>query len=974
MRTLNARYLRRVCPSMAPNSLYCGSMPKLFITQLSRNGRPTFIARRGYATADSRLDLVRLDAKWQKRWEERNSRTTPNASKIGNGQQKYVLPMFPYPSGDLHLGHLRVYTISDTVARFQAMQGYDIMHPIGFDAFGLPAENAAIERGTDPAIWTQQNMEKMRAGFRSVNAHWDWDRELSTCDPSFYKHTQRIFLLLHERGLAYQAISKVNYDPIDKTVLANEQVDANGRSWRSGAKVEQRELKQWFLKISEFRDALLDDIEYLSKDAKWPERVLTMQKNWIGKSVGAKVQFPTLAYGQSTHGAIEVFTTRPDTLFGVQYIALSSDHPIVRELSKRDFELEAFLDTIPALPSDSKIGYLLPDVRAINPLAYDEKTPDATKASIPIYVAPYVLGDYGHGAVMGVPGHDIRDHHFWKHNRGADPIRTVISGTPDEATVTFAPESELFTNHGTLTESCGPYAGQTTAEATENIIKMLEANNLGTRAETWRLRDWLISRQRYWGTPIPIIHCDSCGPVPVPEEELPVELPNVESHWLKGRAGNPLETAHDWVNVSCPKCHAPAKRDTDTMDTFVDSSWYFMRFPDSKNKDLPFSPESAATWMPVDCYVGGVEHAILHLLYSRFITKFLATTSLWPADAKLDAPVEPFKQVLTQGMVHGKTYSDTVTGKFLKPSEVDLSNPSKPIVIATGEAANVSYEKMSKSKYNGVPLGDCLSKYGADATRAHMLFQAPVTEVLEWDEERIAGITRWLRRLHDFVQQKVNVWEKLQNSAEPFNAESYFTDTQKALAENKDEKLVAFEANKALWHAVQLTILSVTESYGRSYSLNTVVSDLMSLTNTIIDTASLQDPLIQLHATQTLLQMMAPITPAFAEECWEIIASSLHQAPTSVFDHLFPQSDGTLEMLAPSTQPCAVQINGKLKFAVDIPIPPAELSGNELSSWVTEQLLRTEEGKTRLGGGRFDVKKARKVIVVRGGKTINFVL
>lgn len=757
----------------------------------------------------------------------------------------------------------------------------------------------------------------------------------------------------------------VNYDPVDKTVLANEQVDANGRSWRSGAMVEQRELKQWFLKISAFRDALLDDLEYLSQDGKWPERVLTMQKNWLGKSKGAKINFPTLAYGQKTHGAIEVFTTRPDTLFGVQYLALSSAHPIVQELAKTDFELAAFLDTMPALPADSKVGYLLPEIRAINPMAYDESTPDATKASIPIYVAPYVLGDYGHGAVMGVPGHDTRDHSFWKYNRGEEPIRMVISGTPDEATVTFATESEPYINHGRLTTNCGSYAGQTTAEATENIVKMLEANNLGSGTETWRLRDWLISRQRYWGAPIPIIHCDSCGPVPVPEEDLPVELPNVDGHWAKGKAGNPLEEAHDWINVPCPKCHSPAKRDTDTMDTFVDSSWYFMRYPDPHNKQLPFSPESAATWSPVDCYIGGVEHAILHLLYARFITKFLATTPLWPQETKSEAPAEPFKCLLTQGMVHGKTYSDPENGRFLKPSEVDISDPSKPIVIATGQIANVSFEKMSKSKYNGVPPVDCLSKYGADATRAHMLFQAPVTEVLEWDEERISGITRWLRRLHDFVKRQSPEWKNTQQSVGAFGAEAFFS-----TAENSLPNKAALEANKDVWRAVQNTILSVTESYGTTYSLNTVVSDLMGLTNTIIDTASLQDPLIQLHAVKTLIQMMAPITPAFSEECWEILSTS---PQSSVFDHRFPTPDNTLGMLAPSTQACAVQINGKLKFAVDIPIPPSELKGDELSSWITKQILRTEEGKTKLVG-KMNVESAKKIIVVRGGKTVNYVL
>jgi leucyl-tRNA synthetase len=537
----------------------------------------------------------------------------------------------------------------------------------------------------------------------------------------------------------------VNYDPVDKTVLANEQVDANGMSWRSGAKVEKRLLKQWFLKISEFREDLLADLELL--EGAWPQRVLAMQKNWLGKSTGARIRFPVIAYDKNVHSDIEVFTTRPDTLFGVQYVALASTHPIAQELAKDDVELQAFLDTMPALPPESKVGYLLPHVRAINPLAFEESTPDATKASLPIYVTPYLLGDYGDGAVMGVPGHDPRDHAFWKHNHYDEPIRMVIAQSADDSTV--AVTNAPYVHHGHLTSHSGPYAGLTTAEATKRILGVLEPKGLGSAVETWRLRDWLISRQRYWGTPIPIIHCESCGPVPVPEDQLPVELPSVEDHWSKGKAGNPLEDAHDWVNTTCPKCNGAAKRDTDTMDTFVDSSWYFMRFTDPHNKEQLFDPNVAESTLPVDLYVGGVEHAILHLLYARFISKFVASTSLWKSKNK----GEPFKQLLAQGMVHGKTYSDPSNGRFLKPDEVDLSVPSKPVVISTGEVANVSFEKMSKSKYNGVDPMICMEKHSADATRAHILFQAPVSEVLEWDEEKITGITRWFQRIYDHIDQ-----------------------------------------------------------------------------------------------------------------------------------------------------------------------------------------------------------------------------
>lgn len=829
---------------------------------------------------------------------------------------------------------------------------------------------------------------------------------------------------------------------MDKTVLANEQVDANGCSWRSGAKVEKRRLKQWFLKISEFRDDLLKDLDFLAKGGAWPERVLAMQKNWLGKSIGARIKFPVVAYDQSTHSDIEVFTTRPDTLFGVQYVALASTHPIVQALAKTDPELQAFLDTIPTLPADSKVGYLLPHVRAMNPLAYDESTPAAAKDELPIYVAPYVLGDYGDGAVMGVPGHDTRDHAFWKNNRFDEPIRMVIAPSADGSIIPIS--DGPFIHHGHLTSHCGTYAGLTTAQATKKIIEVLESKKMGSTAETWRLRDWLVSRQRYWGTPIPIIHCNSCGPVPVPEDQLPVELPTVEGHWMKGKAGNPLDDAHDWVNTSCPKCHGPAKRDTDTMDTFVDSSWYYMRYIDVKNENMLFNPKKADDSLPVDIYIGGVEHAILHLLYARFISKFIARTGLW--NSKNFG--EPFKKVLTQGMVHGKTYSDPSNGRFLKPDEVDLSVSSKPIVVATGEQANVSFEKMSKSKYNGVDPSECMSKYGADVTRAHILFQAPVNEVLEWHEEKISGITRWLRRVHEHIASLQDVWIGLNEitpkayfiefgqAAEGGQEMLKYTESLAREFENRPGpkdiskegildglsdlkfRIQLLERDKALWRLVQTTIQNVTRSYSETYSLNTVVSDLMTLTNAIIEHGDLTrnhkgpdrvnaeisstfeinngnsdiSSTLQVNkwATKALIQMMAPITPAFSEECWELLQHSDRKGQASspskeglspaepeswqhsVFDSEFPEMDGTIEWFPPTTQPCAVQVNGKLKAVVELPIPEKGLGGEELNKWLTGELLATDEGKKL--EQKLHITEAKKVIVVHGGKTINFVI
>jgi leucyl-tRNA synthetase len=791
-------------------------------------------------------------------------------------------------------------------------------------------------------------------------------QELTTCDPKYYKHTQRIFLLLHEHGLAYQAESMVNYDPVDKTVLANEQVDANGYSWRSGAKVEKKLLKQWFLRISAFRDALLEDLDLLARNGDWPEHVLSMQRNWLGKSKGARIKFQILAYDDTKHPAIEVFTTRSDTLFGVQYVALAATHPLVIEQSKKDAQLRSFLDNMPNLPQDSKDGFLLPNIRAINPLAFDPLTPDATKASLPIYVASYVLADYGDGAVMGVPGHDLRDNAFWKLNRSGDPIRMVVK----QPTISEDLSNEdTYVHQGVLTSHSGRFAGKRSARAAQEIVELLKRNELGDFAETWRLRDWLISRQRYWGTPIPIIHCESCGPVPVPVDQLPVELPQVEGHWLRGKAGNPLEDAHDWVNTQCPNCHSPAKRDTDTMDTFVDSSWYFMRFADPQNAEMPFSPEAVNGLLPVDLYIGGVEHAILHLLYARFIYKFLATTPLWPAGDSNDICGEPFKQLLTQGMVHGKTYTDPSTGRFLKPEEVSLDTPSQPTIIATGETANVSFEKMSKSKYNGVDPTTCIEMYGADATRAHMLFQAPASEVLEWDEGKISGVTRWMTKLYDYICRNNTVTKLSLNES----SKSYFTTKLPSISSVDQKELLIWDKEIDLWLSVQRTIISVTESFSTASTLNTVVSDLMTLSNTLLESEKACNEALRYHALFAVLRMMAPITPAFAEECWSI----LHESPASIFKQAFPTPDDTLEMLQQQrrSQACAVQINGKLKFAATIPLPPGDMTGNELSQWVTEKILETDEGRQRLnGGGNMDVSKAKKVIVVRGGKTVNFVL
>ncbi|KAK3997614.1 hypothetical protein QBC44DRAFT_279767 [Cladorrhinum sp. PSN332] len=960
-------YGRSIGRSLPKLGSLCPKRPcynKLFHPPILNSPRSfTFTALRCYA--DAKLDLPALDLKWRQRWASLPAETTQDTSKE---KGKYILPMFPYPSGYLHLGHLRVYTIADVVARFHSLQGHDVMLPMGWDAFGLPAENAAIERGINPATWTKSNINKMKEQLDLMNGSWDWSRELATCDPTFYKHTQNIFLLLHEKGLAYQTEAEVNYDPVDKTVLANEQVDANGRSWRSGAKVEKRKLKQWFLRISEFRESLLKDLEVLAKDEAWPERVLTMQKNWLGKSTGATIKFPVMAFDHDMHAAIEVFTSRPDTLFGVQYVALASNHPIVAQLAKRDPELQAFLDTLPGFPPDSKVGYQLPHIRVVNPLAYHPETPDATKQSIPVYVAPYVLGDYGEGAVMGVPGHDVRDHSFWKLHQDDRPVRIVLAASEDESTTAMA--NEPFVDHGVMTENSGQYKGKSSKEAGQEIVSMLEAHGLANPVDKWRLRDWLISRQRYWGTPIPIVHCGSCGAVPVPEDQLPVELPEVDEHWAGKKTGNPLETLDEWVNTECPKCHGPAKRDTDTMDTFVDSSWYYARFIDPHNAEKPFDAEKAKTKLPVDIYIGGIEHAILHLLYARFIYKFLMPSSLVSAEGEAPTEVhEPFRRLITQGMVHGKTYTNPATGLFLKPDEVDLADPLKPKVVATGEPAITSYEKMSKSKYNGVDPTGVITQHGADATRAHMLFQAPVSEILDWDGDKIVGVTRWLGRLWELVHKM-----EPSTSAGSQNPKEYFEESARKLDSMSAEELARWDADATIWREVQKTVKSTRASYEKVYALNTVVSDLMGLSNVILSNQEKGSGHIVREAVSSLVRMMAPITPAFAEECWSV----LEPARGSIFqageEAKFPGVDGSLELLQPRKQPCAVQVNGKLKFVVEIPKPAGGLKGDELRSWVVGEVMKSEEGRKKLESIGVHVEKAKKVIVIKEGKLVNFVV
>jgi leucyl-tRNA synthetase len=746
-------------------------------------------------------------------------------------------------------------------------------------------------------------------------------------------------------------------------------------------------LKQWFFRITAFKEELLKDLDLLS--GGWPERVLSMQRNWLGKSNGAKVKFAVTSK-HSGNRDVEVFTTRPDTMYGVEYIALSLDHPLVQESAKSDAGLKAFIDEAASLPPDSKVGYRLKDVYASNPLQVIDKESPHISRELPVFVAPYVLSGYGEGAVMGVPGHDTRDLAFFKENLQPEFIPVVIQSEAqvhEDSSLVSAHDAKAFTNEGYLTSRCWKYQGLSSKEAAKQIVTDLEKLGRGETAESWRLRDWLISRQRYWGTPIPMIHCTSCGPVPVPVDQLPVKLPEIGGEWFKAQKGNPLESAaDDWLHTECPKCHGPAKRDTDTMDTFVDSSWYYMRYLDPKNHNEPFSPTVAR---PVDIYIGGVEHAILHLLYARFIYKFLTQTELFPELAHTQpspaAPAvsEPFRTLLSQGMVHGRTYSEPSTGRFLLPSELDLTDKKNPLIKGTTVRPNISYEKMSKSKHNGVDPMICVEKYGADTTRAHVLFSAPIAEVLEWDETKIVGIERWFVRLWKLVLDATTTLSQTTQGKLNLSLEDI---QQKPHAFPKLPNLINLpDADIDALLATHETIVSITNCIEKNpYALNTVISDLTKLTNTLSSNRP-TNPEILYTCISSLLRLLAPIAPALTSETWEILhselstnAEAINMATTTWPQPLLTETEANA-LRSRGGQNVGVQINGKLRFNVTIPrlmsgattTPSSEIKIDE-KTWIIDQILATNEGKLWLRE-KNDWDKRRRVIVVPGGRVVNIV-
>ena len=884
---------------------------------------PLSLATSDPLSETTRYQPQQIEERWQRHWRELNLDQTPE-EPASEQSRFYALSMFPYPSGSLHMGHVRNYVITDVIARSARMRGARVLHPMGWDAFGLPAENAAIERGVDPAVWTDRNIDQMRAQLQRLGLSIDWSREVATCHSDYYRWTQWLFLQFLDAGLAYQKEATVNWDPLDQTVLANEQVDAEGRSWRSGALVEKRQLRQWFLRITDYADQLLEDLDQLQG---WPERVRTMQANWIGRRRGAELEFEVCDPAQQGAGQrITVFTTRPDTLFGATYLVLAPEHPLVPSLIHPDQQLAvtAFCDLVSRQSEQERTAEDRPK-RGV-PLGTAVRHPLSGEL-LPLWIADYVLADYGTGAVMGVPAHDLRDFSFARQYEL--PIRQVVVPAQSDPSA-FA--GEPWIEAGVLIDS-GPFSGLPSGEARQRIVAVAEAEGWGRSRTQFRLRDWLISRQRYWGCPIPVIHCPHCGVVPVPEQQLPVELPiGIE---LEGKGGSPLAKLDAWVAVNCPCCGSTARRETDTMDTFMCSSWYYLRYSDPHNSTLPFARAAVDRWCPVDQYVGGIEHAILHLLYSRFFTKVLRDRGLLGFD-------EPFKRLLTQGMVQGVTYKNPQTGRYIPASEVlDINEPKDPL---TGDALDVFYEKMSKSKYNGVDPAIVIDRYGADTARMFILFKAPPEKDLEWDDADVEGQFRFLQRLWRLVDDACGRGLRLNRSAAV------------------PSELSASERD--LRRAVHTAIQAVSDDLEDEPQFNTAVSELMKLSNALGTSLTLVGEPVACEALRTLLLLLAPFAPHLAEELWQRLNRDPAADPDttspdgSVHQQLWPRVDP--QALVRDTIPLVIQVKGKVRGTLDVPAD-ADASALEKLALESEIADRWLEGRA-----------PRRVIVVPG-KLVNLV-
>jgi len=850
----------------------------------------------------ARYNFHETEARWQKVWDERQTfRAVMDRAATGQVRPKYyVLEMFPYPSGRIHMGHVRNYTQGDVIARYKRAKGFNVLHPMGWDAFGLPAENAAMEKKVHPKKWTYENIATMKVQLKSMGLSLDWSRELATCDPSYYRHQQKMFLDFWNAGLAYRKEAWVNWDPVDNTVLANEQV-IEGKGWRTGAPVERRKLTQWNLKITHFADEMLERLDTLKR---WPEKVRLMQANWIGKSRGARVFWDLTDASGANRGKLEIFTTRPDTLYGASFMALSPEHPLTAELAESDPGLKRFVaecrktgTAAAEVETAEKVGYRLP-LLARHPLV-----PGKT---VPVYAANFVLMEYGTGAIFGCPGHDERDHEFaTKYGLPILPVVAPADADPKSFSVADAP----FIEDGVIINS-GFLNGLAVEDAKAKVIACLEEMGVGKGTTQYRLRDWLVSRQRYWGCPIPAIHCEVCGVVPVPEKDLPVKLPDDVTF---DRPGNPLDRHPTWKHVPCPKCGAAARRETDTFDTFIDSSWYFDRFTSPGLETAPFDREENEYWMPVDQYIGGVEHAILHLLYSRFWTRAMREVQMTGRD-------EPFDGLFTQGMVCHETYRSS-DGQWLLPEEVSRDG-NKVVRLSDRTPVEVGRsEKMSKSKKNVVDPDQIIRDYGADTARWFMLSDSPPERDLEWTEAGVTGAWRFQQRLFRIASTAL---AQVPPAGTPKPAA--FSDAAIALRRAAHKTIAGLSADIEAFH--------FNKAVARLYELANSIDAIPSSMGASDDSTkwALRE------ALEIFVRLIGPMTPHLAEELWQALG---HRALLA--DAPWPLPEDAL--LVDDTVTVAVQLNGKLRGTVALP-KDAPKEAAETAALALPDLVRGLEGRT----------------------------
>ena len=853
-----------------------------------------------------------IEAEVQQFWQQNKSfKVVEDPSR----EKFYCLAMFPYPSGRLHMGHVRNYTIGDVISRYQRMLGKNVLQPMGWDAFGLPAENAAIKNNVPPAKWTRENIDYMRGQLQRLGLGYDWDRELATCDPDYYRWEQWLFTRLFKKGLVYKKTSPVNWCPNDLTVLANEQV-VDGKCWRCDSVVERKDIPQWFMKITDYAEELLADLDQL---AGWPEQVKTMQRNWIGRSEGVELVFTLADSGEP----LKVFTTRPDTLMGVTYVAVAPEHPVAQRAGEQYANVATFIKeclsmgTAEAVVETMEKKGMDTGYKAVHPI---------TGEKVPVFIANFVLMGYGEGAVMSVPAHDQRDWEFAR--KYGLPIRQVIAPA-DDGEVDL--KQAAFTDKGVLINSA-QFDGLTSLQAFDAIATVLHKKKKGNKRTTWRLRDWGVSRQRYWGAPIPIINCRKCGEVPVPDKDLPVRLPEDVSF---DGVGSPIKKMPAFYQTTCPKCGGKAERETDTFDTFMESSWYFARFacPDT---DKAMLDQRANYWLPVDQYVGGIEHAILHLLYARFFTKLMRDVGLINAD-------EPFSNLLTQGMVVAPTfYRDTGDGKkaYFSPAEVyinldergraqtaTLKQDNKPVILGNNE-------KMSKSKNNGVDPQELIKQYGADTARLFIMFAAPPDQSLEWSDSGVEGAFRFLRR----------VWRQVYDHVQVGTAAALQTE-----ALNDKQKIIRRHT-----HA---TIQKCSDDVGRRFTFNTAIASVMELLNVLskFDDQSEQGRAVMQEALEAIVLLLSPIVPHICHSLWQ----QLRPEAKPVIDMAWPQVDA--QALVRDSIELVVQVNGKLRGRVTV---PADADRNEV-----EAAAMADDNVKRFVEGLAVVK-----VIVVPGKLVNIVV